>query len=122
MGEIKVNRRSSNGREVTYCVAVVERTDRALHNVTVGHSELYGFNSHRELLTFVFETILARSPKQEIRSSFRLKDLLDHDRQLRHEMEGRTLHPKRQLRQGGKRESLDPEREQDEAVREWLTA
>lgn len=107
MGEIKVSRRSSDGREVTYCVAVVERTDRALHNVTVGHNELYGFNDHKELLVFVFETMLARTPQQEVRSSFRLKDLLNHDAQLRHEMEVRTS---------------DPERERDDAVREWLTA
>jgi len=107
MTEIKVSRRSSDGRTTTYCVAVMQKTDRTLHNVTVGHNELYGFATHQELLGFVFEQLLATTSKERIVSAFRLKDLLEHDHAIRHAVEERAF---------------DPEREKEEAVREWLTA
>lgn len=87
MTEIKVLRRSSDGRGTTYCAAVLEETDRTLHNITVGHNELYDFADQPELVRFVVELLLERDPKEEIPSAFRLKDLLENDAAVRSEVE-----------------------------------
>lgn len=107
MSEITISRRSSGGTDTVYCVSVRNKTDRTLHDVSVGHRELYDFATQRELLTLVFERLLERGSKEDIPSSFRLKDLLESDAELRKEVEAYSYEP-------------PPEQQAD--LMEWLTA
>ena len=88
MTDITVARRSSDGRGTTYCVTISKKADRTRHDVVIAHNEIYDFADHASLLTFVFERLLEKSSKEEIRSSFRLKDLLAYEADLRNEVEG----------------------------------
>lgn len=85
MTEISVRRRSSDGARAVYCVGVRNGADRTIHDVAFGYSDVREFKefaSVDELLTFVFEWLLLRRDKDDIPSSFALKNLLNHESAL----------------------------------------
>jgi len=120
MMDMTVKRKSSNGTHATYRVTLRERTDRTVHDVSLSHGEIgrHGpsFSSTEDLVTFVFDWLLARRTKEDIRSAFTLRDLLAHEPELERELGDLLAHEPELERELNERAS-DP----DAGIRDYLT-